>query len=147
MALAAAGAQPVPMSRFRPNLVLGGMPAGAEDRRRTLQIGEAVALALVKRCDRCVVTTIDQGSGVKTGKEPMATLMQIRRNTRTGGAWFGQNAVPGLAGKATRIVRVGDLRDAARRRANVAAFRHPPMAYPWELSIIPITICPSFRGI
>ena len=114
MALAAAGAQPVPMSRFRPNLVLGGVPAGGEDRRRTLQIDGAVALALVKRCDRCVVTTIDQASGVKTGPEPMATLMRVRRNARTCGAWFGQNAVPRLADGATAMVRVGDhatLRD------------------------------------
>ena len=72
-------------------------------------IGEALTLTLVKRCDRCVVTTIDQGSGVRTGKEPLATLKQIRRNPRTGGAWFGQNAVPGLAGKATAKLRVGDF--------------------------------------
>jgi uncharacterized protein len=109
MVLEAAGAPPVPMSRFRPNIVLSGTPAGAEDHHRTLAIGEALTLTLVKRCDRCVVTTIDQGSGVRTGKEPLATLKQIRRNTRTGGAWFGQNAVPGLAGKATAKLRVGDF--------------------------------------
>ena len=115
-ALAAAGAPPVPMSRFRPNLVLGGAPAGAEDRCRTLEVGDTVAMALVKRCDRCVVTTIDQASGVKTGKEPLATLMQIRRNARSGGAWFGQNAVPRLTGGATATLRLGDrctLRDSA----------------------------------
>lgn len=115
-ALGDAGAPPVPMSRFRPNLVLGGAPAGAEDRCRTLVIDDDVALAFVKRCDRCVVTTVDQASGVKTGKEPLATLKQIRRNLRTGGAWFGQNAVPRLAGQATATLRVGDgceLRDGA----------------------------------
>jgi uncharacterized protein len=113
-ALAEAGAEPVPMGRFRPNLVLAGAPAGAEDRCRTVELGGGISLALVKRCDRCVVTTIDQASGRKAGKEPLRTLARIRRNARTGGAWFGQNAVPLLDGRAAVPLRVGDpctLRD------------------------------------
>ena len=47
-------------------------------------------LALVKPCDRCVVTTVDQQDGRKTGNEPLATLKRIRRNPATGGAWFGK---------------------------------------------------------
>ncbi|HEX6015869.1 MAG TPA: MOSC domain-containing protein, partial [Geminicoccaceae bacterium] len=107
-ALAKAGAEPVPMSRFRPNLVLAGAPAGAEDRCRAVELGGGASLALVKRCDRCVVTTIDQASGRKTGKEPLSTLAHIRRNARTGGAWFGQNAVPLLDGRVAVPLRVGD---------------------------------------
>lgn len=102
------GALPVPMDRFRPNLVLAGAPAGAEDRHRMLDLGPAATLDLVKRCDRCVVTTIDQTTGVAAGPEPMATLKRIRRNERTGGAWFGQNAVTRLTGDATAVLRVGD---------------------------------------
>ena len=105
-ALATAGAPPVPMSRFRPNLVLDGVPAGAEDRCAYARARPDAALA-VKRCDRCVVTTIDQDTGVRTGREPIATLKRIRRNERTGGAWFGQNAVPRLTSGATVTLRVG----------------------------------------
>jgi uncharacterized protein len=58
-ALNAALAEPVPMSRFRPNLVLGDVPAGAEDRCSSILAEGGLGLDLVKRCDRCVVTTID----------------------------------------------------------------------------------------
>ena len=107
LALEVVGAAPVPMSRFRPNLVLSGAPEGAEDRCRGLLVGEDVRLDLVKPCDRCVVTTIDQASGVRTGPEPLATLGRVRRNPRTKGAWFGQNAVPRLPGGAAARLRVG----------------------------------------
>jgi uncharacterized protein YcbX len=107
-ALAGAGAAPVPMNRFRPNLVLADVPARAEDESAAILLDGGVRLLLVKRCDRCVVTTIDQASGEKTGKEPLATLARIRRNVPTGGAWFGQNAVPLLADGATAPLRVGD---------------------------------------
>jgi uncharacterized protein YcbX len=110
--LNAALAEPVPMGRFRPNLVLAGVPARAEDgHRRLVVLGEdgGAELLLVKRCDRCVVTTVDQATGRKTGKEPLATLARLRRNVATGGAWFGQNAVPRLAAGRTDVrLRVGD---------------------------------------
>lgn len=108
-ALAEQGAPPVPMSRFRPNLVLGDAPAGAEDRYPGLLVGDAVRLDLVKPCDRCVVTTIDQASGRSMGQEPIRTLARIRRNPRTRGVWFGQNAVPRLADGATAVLRMGDV--------------------------------------
>lgn len=104
--LADAGAEPVSMARFRPNLVLDGVPAGAEDRAGRLATG-GIELRLVKRCDRCVVTTIDQATGTKTGKEPLATLARIRRNVATGGAWFGQNAVPMLSTGEAVTLEVG----------------------------------------
>jgi len=50
---------PVPMNRFRPNIVLKGCEAFAEDTWKRIRIGE-VELAVVKRCARCVVTTIDK---------------------------------------------------------------------------------------
>jgi uncharacterized protein YcbX len=107
-ALNAALAAPVPMSRFRPNLVLADVAAGAEDRCGSILTEGGLALDLVKSCDRCVVTTIDQDRGVATGKEPLATLARLRRNPRTGGARFGQNAVPRLAAGATAVLRVGE---------------------------------------
>lgn len=93
-ALLEAGADPVPMDRFRPNLVLSGLPAGAEDACDELRLEGGITLRLVKPCDRCVVTTVDQETGVVVGREPLETLRRVRRNPRTGGAWFGQNAVP-----------------------------------------------------
>lgn len=98
----------VPMARFRPNLVLADVPAGAEDDCRSLDLGQGVRLDLVKPCDRCVITTIDQASGERRGPEPLATLRRLRRNPRTGGAWFGQNAVPRLDGAGVARLRVGD---------------------------------------
>lgn len=103
-----AGAATVPMNRFRPNIVLAGIPAGAEDRHATIEFEHGLGLDLVKPCDRCVVTTIDQESGQRTGAEPLATLKRIRRNPATGGAWFGQNAVPRFGDDGSPRLTVGD---------------------------------------
>ena len=83
------GGVPVPMARFRPNIVIEGVAAGAEDRARRLEVEGGVVLDLVKRCERCAVTTIDQATGRKTGKEPLATLAVLRTDKATGGGWFG----------------------------------------------------------
>ncbi len=101
------GGAPVPMHRFRPNLVIEGVPAGAEDRARRLEVGAGVGLDLVKRCARCAVTTIDQETGEKTGKEPLASLAVRRTDKATGAVWFGQNAVPRLEPGETAILEVG----------------------------------------
>lgn len=95
------------MTRFRPNIVIEGAGPGAEDRHGSLAIDAGPRLLLVKRCDRCVVTTVDQYTGQKTGKEPLRTLARLRRNLRTGGAWFGQNAVPVLQRGETVNLEVG----------------------------------------
>jgi uncharacterized protein len=103
-ALLERGEAPVPMDRFRPNVVLSGPPARAEDRARSVRLEGGPELLLVKPCDRCVVTTTDQATGERTGPEPVATLGRIRRNARTGGVMFGQNAVPALpAGGEARL--------------------------------------------
>lgn len=93
--LAATGAEPVTMDRFRPNVVIEGAGPFAEDGWATIEIA-GIVLDLVKPCARCVVTTIDQASGEKTGKEPLATLARFHRSgdPRAPGALFGWNAVP-----------------------------------------------------
>ena len=101
------GAEPVPMQRFRPNIVIEGVDSGAEDRSRSLAIEGGPSLDLVKRCTRCVVTTIDQTTGVKTGKEPIRTLAAVRADKASGGVWFGQNAVPRLAPGEEALIEVG----------------------------------------
>lgn len=102
-------AAPVPMSRFRPNIVLSGLPARAEDRTPRLRFAGGLELMLVKPCDRCAVTTVDQETGERVGPEPIATLKRIRRNPRTGGVMFGQNAVAVLAAGGMGRVTVGEM--------------------------------------
>lgn len=85
-------AEPVPMARFRPNIVLAGAPAWSEDAWSTLTVG-TTTLDAVKPCARCVVTTTDQATGARhPAQEPLRTLATFR--TLPGlGAIFGQNLV------------------------------------------------------
>jgi uncharacterized protein len=92
-------AAPLPMNRFRPNLVVTGCSAFAEDAWRRIRVGEVV-LHLVKPCERCVITTVDQATA-EQGKEPLATLATFRRYGD--GVAFGQNAVHQGPGR----IRVG----------------------------------------
>jgi MOSC domain-containing protein len=82
----------LPMSRFRPNLVLDGVEAYAEDGIREIDAGE-VTLRLVKPCTRCVITTTDQDTGARDGDEPLRTLKGYRFNRALRGVVFGVNAV------------------------------------------------------
>ncbi len=93
--------QAVPMKRFRPNIVLRGAEAFMEDNWKTLQIGEVV-FRVAKPCSRCVMTTVDTDAGVKTGKDPLATLAGYRRSSS--GVIFGQNLIHNQQG----VIRVGD---------------------------------------
>lgn len=68
---------PVPMSRFRPNIVLKGVDPFQEDSWKTLQTG-AVLWEAEHRCGRCLVTTIDQVSGQRVGPDPLRTLAKYR---------------------------------------------------------------------
>jgi uncharacterized protein YcbX len=101
------GGAPVPMQRFRPNIVLEGVDAGVEDRASAVILDGGLRLDLVKRCERCAVTTIDQSSGARMGKEPLRTLAAIRTDKASGGVWFGQNAIPRLATGAEAVIAVG----------------------------------------
>lgn len=113
--LAAKGAPPVPMSRFRPNIVVDGGEAFDEDFIDTLSIsstkeGEAgaheVVLRFVKPCARCPITTIDQLTGEREAgwpAEPLDTLAVFRADPRVdGGLTFGQNAMV-VAGAGERL--------------------------------------------
>lgn len=70
---------PVPMNRFRPNLVVAGCDAFAEDAWTRVQIGDAV-FRNGGPCARCIITTTDQLTGERTGKEPLKTLATFRRD-------------------------------------------------------------------
>lgn len=85
------GADPVPMNRFRPNIVVAGWPEpNTEDRVRRMSIGD-VTIAFAKRNIRCVVTTVDQLAGERAGPEPLRTLATYRREPE-GGVSFGLKA-------------------------------------------------------
>jgi uncharacterized protein len=85
------GATPVPMSRFRPNVVLTGCAPFAEDEWKAIRIGETT-LDLVKPCDRCATTRVDQSRGiVHDPREPLATLATFRLRGQE--VMFGQNAI------------------------------------------------------
>jgi hypothetical protein len=96
VALNARLAAPLPMERFRPNLVVAGCEPHAEDGWRRIRIG-ALELALVKPCDRCAVTTVDPATGKRSGTEPLHTLARYRRSA--GAVLFGQNAVASGSGR------------------------------------------------
>ena len=88
------------MNRFRPNLVVKGCDAFAEDTWKEIRIGEAV-FSVVKACTRCQVTTTDQASGDVRGPEPLATLSTYRDTPK--GPIFGQNLIATKLGE----IRVG----------------------------------------
>ena len=85
-------AQPLPMNRFRPNIVLAGLAPWDEDRIDELHIG-SVRLKLVKPCTRCRITTIDQDSGTPTAMSRCETLKSYRYDAALRGILFAQNAI------------------------------------------------------
>ena len=92
---------PVPLEQFRPNLVVAGTPAFAEDSWRVIRINQQV-FSVVKPCDRCAITTVDPVRGVMTGKEPMTTLARYRTFQKK--VLFGQY----LLSKEAGMLQVGD---------------------------------------
>ncbi len=87
------GAEPVPMNRFRPNLVLSGCEPFAEDTWPRLRVGE-VSFLPAGPCGRCIVTTTDQLTGERDGPEPLRTLATFRRDPADPtDVNFGQNFV------------------------------------------------------
>jgi uncharacterized protein YcbX len=94
---------PVPMNRFRPNIVLSGLKAHDEDRIVELY-SQAVRLRMVKACTRCAITTTDQATG-RVGEEPLRTLKSYRWDPKLRGVTFGQNAIILRGAEAT--LRVG----------------------------------------
>lgn len=106
----------LPMNRFRPNLVVSGSEAYAEDDWQRIRIGDAHFRG-TKPCERCVITTIEQSKGEFDGKEPLKTLATYRRvemimpdraealGVTNNAVIFGQNLIAETVGS---TVRVGD---------------------------------------
>lgn len=84
--------RPMDARRFRPNLLIDGVPAHAEDQWKRIRIGE-IEFDVVKPCTRCVFTTIDPDLATPDpAGEPLHTLKQYRRGAA--GITFGQNLIP-----------------------------------------------------
>ncbi|MCU7806406.1 MAG: MOSC domain-containing protein [Candidatus Thiodiazotropha sp. (ex Semelilucina semeliformis)] len=79
--------QPMPMIRFRPNLVVAGCEPYEEDSWRLIRIGD-LTFRVVKPCSRCKITTVDPRTG-ESGDEPLKTLAGYRRQGKQ--VFFGQN--------------------------------------------------------
>lgn len=108
--------EPLPMNRFRPNLVVAETDAFAEDGWQKIRIGEA-EFRSTKPCERCVITTIEQSAGEFAGKEPLKTLATYRMakdvipdryealGVGANAVLFGQNLIAENPGA---IISVGD---------------------------------------
>jgi uncharacterized protein len=100
---------PLPMRRFRPNVIVASTAPWAEDGWRLLRIGDVV-FRNAKGCARCVMPAIDPDTAAR-GREPTATLARLRR--WDGQVWFGislipESAQPGTASSPASVLRVGD---------------------------------------
>ena len=91
---------PVPMDRFRPNLVVEGGSAFEEEAFARARVG-TLELRMPKRCARCAVTTVDQTTA-EVGKEPLRTLAKYRAASNK--VYFAQNAIPDAAA----TIAIGD---------------------------------------
>lgn len=116
--------KPLPMNRFRPNVVVKGGEALEEDGWARLRIGEML-FRVAKPCARCVITTIDQARGEFDGKEPLKTMATYRQakdvhpgkfesfgQTATA-VLFGENLIPENPGG---TIRIGDRIEVLERR-------------------------------
>ena len=107
---------PLPMNRFRPNLVVAGGKAFAEDEWVRIRIGDSIFRS-TKPCERCVITTVEQSTGEFDGKEPLKTLASYRMaknviadryaalGVNATAVLFGQNLIAETIGG---VIRTGD---------------------------------------
>jgi uncharacterized protein YcbX len=97
--------KPLSMKRFRPNIVINGCEAYAEDTMKHFQINQ-IDFYAVKPCSRCVITTIDPQTGKKSGTEPIKTLYNYRKKANK--AYFGQNLIHKLSYINDNRLKIGD---------------------------------------
>lgn len=83
--------EPIPLERFRPNVVLDGLEPFAEDHIERLEF-DNITLRLVKPCTRCVITSTDQRTG-QPSTNPLPVLRKFRFDRELMGVTFGENAV------------------------------------------------------
>jgi len=86
---------PITMNRFRPNIVIAGSEAYAEDSWKKVRVGD-VTFRIVKPCSRCVIPSINIDTA-KREAEPTKTLAEYRK--RDNQIFFGQNVIADVTGK------------------------------------------------
>ena len=104
-------ALPVPMNRFRPNIVCNGSAPFEEDELAHFRVG-GVDFYAVKPCARCVMVTIDQDTA-SGAKEPLKTLARYRNKDNK--IYFGQN----ILYRGSGMIAVGDQMDVMERREGI----------------------------
>lgn len=92
---------PIPIRRFRPNVVLNGCGPYDEDHWGGVAIGD-VRLRKTMQSGRCLVTTIDIETAA-TSDEPLRTLATYRKEGNH--VWFGCYYAPDRLGR----ISVGDV--------------------------------------
>jgi uncharacterized protein YcbX len=106
-------AEPLDIRRFRPNLVIDGAAAFAEDTWSRIRIGGTV-FRVVADCSRCVLTTVHPDTIIK-GHEPIKTLSRHRK--WDGKVWFAVDLIPEEAGGTLRVGDEVEVLEATRRPA------------------------------
>ncbi len=96
------------MNRFRPNIVLSGLEAYAEDALGHFQINQ-IDFYAVKPCSRCVITTVNPQTGEKQSREPLQTLAKFRKKNNK--VYFGQNLLHKLTFVGDNRLNIGDKVD------------------------------------
>ena len=116
--------EPLRMNRFRPNVVVQGSEAFAEDKWAKIRIGETI-FRVVKPCARCRIPTIDQDTGEFDGNEPLRTFASFRMAKQAfpntfeafgltpNSVVFGENLIPENPGG---MISVGDRVEILERR-------------------------------
>ncbi len=95
------GKETVGMRRFRPNVVVSGCEAHAEDTWKSFQVAK-IPMKGVKMCDRCILTTVDPDKGERSGNEPLMTLAKYRKFASK--VYFGMNVIHQELG----LLKIGD---------------------------------------
>lgn len=108
--------RPVWVNRFRPNLIVTGCDAFAEDNWHSIRIG-SVKFAVVEPCSRCSVITVEQAKGIR-GDEPLRTLATYRRIN--GQILFGQYLIHRELGS----LHVGDKVELLEKQASLSSSSH-----------------------
>ncbi|KAJ8765899.1 hypothetical protein K2173_020415 [Erythroxylum novogranatense] len=107
--------EPIPLNRFRANILVDGCEPFAEDLWKEFRINK-LNFEGAKLCDRCKIPTIDISSGI-AGPEPTKTLLTFRSDKilrphvkPQGKVYFGQNLVwkDNSSVEKGKVVKVGD---------------------------------------
>ncbi|KAM3930303.1 mitochondrial amidoxime reducing component 2 [Leptodactylus fuscus] len=97
----------VTVRNFRPNIVISGCDAFAEDTWKEMQLGSHVTLRRVMPCPRCILTTVDPDTGIINMKEPLETMRSYRLCDPADKEFYKSSP---LFGQFVKVVRRGALR-------------------------------------